>query len=755
MTKKKKIIIIASAVVLVLAILAVIIFSPKTKIDRKVIDDNGFKGYSKAEYLDEELSLVENEYSLIGEAGSYQLYFNKTDYTLKVKNLTSGYEWQSFIGDDEYIHNADKGATENTPINQKKFKKLFELGYTDFEAINKTTSLLEYNGVEAKLMKLKNGIAIEIYFDMGIGFTMEIWLDDQGLNVRVPIEKIKEEGDYGVTSLSVLPMFGSMSDNWENSFLLFPDSTGGIYNVKPISKRQGPITTDLYFSRDFNLDDIKTNNQQGIKNAIMPYFGMGKNQNGFVGYITEGEMNSCVTLRPSGAVYYINRVEPVINYRKSFRYLDPSGNEIIETEKNISAETLGVHYCFTQAEEGKSVSYSDLANTLRSYLANTKRLVKADSTKNVGVNVNLQMLMSTKYESMIGEFLKIMTKTGDIENLVNGLDDASQDKLRVLLLGWQSTGYNIYPSSGKAAFGMGSIEDLSKFLTEKGIDSFLVDDYVSASTASSHFSKEADSVYNEAKTPVTNSEGDQYVRNPYKEYLNLINNTIPYYEKNSVCGVGFDKTGWYVFDDAQENVPVNRYDTTVLYSAMLAKSKEAGFKTAVQRGNAYALPLTDYLYDIPKTGSNINLIDVDIPFYQLVVHGYVPYSLDIPGNMAIDYNREKLKWIEYGAEPTFLLTQKMSEEFKDSKVENAFSTEIETWSDDIAAIINEFNTKLAFTGNNEMVEHTSVMPNVYRVGYSNGYKIYINYRAAEVSVDSFTVGAENYIVVDANGKIVK
>lgn len=752
---KKKIIIAASAVVVVLAIVAVVLFAPKAKLDQKLIEENTFDGYAKAEYIDEELVLADEDFSLIGEAGNYQLYFNKSDYTLKVKNIATGYEWQSFIDETDYIHNADKGATENTLINKKKFKKIFELGYTDFAAINKTTSPLEYSGVEVNLLKLKNGVALETYFDMGIGLTMEIWVDKDGLNVRVPIEKVKEEGDYGVTSLSVLPMFGSMSDKWENSFLLFPDSTGGIYNIKPISKRQGPITSDLYFSRDFNLDDIQTNNQQGIKNALMPYFGIGKQQNGVIGYISEGEMNSCVTLRPSGAVYNINRIEPVINYRKSYRYLDPAGNEIIETEEKISAETFGVHYSFVTADEGKNVSYGDLANTLRKYLADTKRLVKTESAKNEGVNVNLQMLMSTKYESMIGEFLKVMTKCEDVENLVKGLDDDSQDNLRVLLLGWQSSGYNIYPSSGKAASGMGSIEDLSKFLTEKGIDSYLVDDYVLATTDSSYFSKEADAVYNEAKTPVTNTNGDQYVRNPYKEYLNIVNKVLPYYEKNSVCGVGFDKIGWYVFDDAKAGVAVNRFDTTVLYSTMLEKAHEAGFKTAVQRGNAYVLSKTDYLYDIPKVGSNISLIDRDVPFYQLVVHGYIPYSLDIPGNMSVDYTLEMLKWIEYGAEPTFLLTQKMSEEFKDSKVENAFSTEIETWADDVAAIIKEFNGKLAFTGNHEMVEHTLLGSNVYRVGYSNGYKIYINYNKSESAADSYTIPAESYVVVDANGSVIK
>ncbi len=759
---KKKIIIIVAAVVLVLAILASILFAPKVKIDRSVIDENKPKVEAVAEYVDGELTLVENEYTLIGESGNYQLYYNPTDIAIKLIDKSSGEEWSSMMDDSDYIDKAWNDKTENTEATRNKLKRIFEIGYTDFEAINKVTSIFEHRErgtVDVKLHKLKNGIAIESYFDIGIGLTMEMWVDETGLNVRVPIEKVieDEETKYGLTSLTVLPMFGAVTDNVQNSFFVFPDAAGGIYNVKqiPYTQRQSPITSYIYFSRDFDLDDIEHNNQQGIKNALMPFFGMGRNTSGFVGYITEGEMNSCITLRPSGAVYYINRIEPVINYRKSYSYLDPSSNEIVEIEKNLTAGDFAVHYSFVNAKEGSSVTYSDLANDLRGFLAETGRLVKTESTKKEGVNVNLQMVMSTKVDSMIGEFLKVMTKCEDIENIVNGFDDESQNKLRILLLGWQSSGYNLYPSTGRVARGIGSVEGLSEFLTEKGIDSYLVDDHVSATTDSRNFSKQSEAVYNASKTPVTNTEGDQYVLNPYREYLNLTTKRIPYLKRNGVCGIGFDKIGWYVFDDYQKNVAVDRFDTTVLYSAMLKETKEAGFKTAVQRGNAYVLTATDYLYDIPKEGSSITLLDREIPFYQLVVHGYIPYSLDIPGNMAIDYNKEKLHWIETGAEPTFLLTEEMSEEFKDSRVGNAFSTEIETWTDDVEALIKEFNTKLAFTGNCEMVEHTELKYGLYRVVYSNGNTIYVNYRNTEELADDYTVPAENYMVVDANGKVIE
>lgn len=765
---KKKLIIIATAVVLVLAIVLISVFAPKVKVDRNLIKENKLTPTATAEYLeDESLELLEEGYSLVGKSGDLELYYNQADYTIKVKNVTNGYEYKSFIGDDEYIHNADQGNTENSEDDRKTFSRLFEISYTNFVDINSSTSINTDPYVSVELYKLKNGLAVETSFDTGISVTIEMWLDETGLNVRVPLEKIKEDGalgyddngdeirtEYGLTSLTLLPMFGSMNDQAQNSFLLFPDSNGGIYNVKPISGRQNPITSDIYFSRDFDLDDIEKNNSQGIKNALMPFFGGVNNQNGFVGYITEGEMNSCITLNPSGTLYNINRIEPVVIYRKSFSYLDPSGNTLTETEKDISATDFAVHYSFVSGKDNKSVTYSDLAASLRSFLSGSGRLVKTESVKDERVNVNLQMMMSTKSESMIGEFLKAMTKCEDIENLIGGLSDEAGKNLRVMLLGWQTSGYNVYPSSAKLTGKIGNVEKLSRFLTENGIDSYLVDDQVSALLESSNFSKQSDAVYNGARIPVTNTDGDQYILNPYREYLNLTKKRLPYYEKKSVCGVGFDKIGWYVFDDAMEDVALKRYETAAVYRAMLKSTKDAGFKTAVQRGNAYTLFATDYLYDIPRDGSSYELIDREIPFYQLVVHGYIPYSLDIPGNMSIDYNLEKLKWIEYGAEPTFLLTEEMSEEFKDSKVGNAFSTEISTWKDEVEELCIEFNSKLAFTGNNTMSEHTLVANNVYRVGYSNGYKVYVNYNSNAVTVDGHSVPAENYIVVDASGAAV-
>ncbi len=751
---KKKIIIICAAVAVLLAIVASIVFSPKASVDRSVIDNNVVKTLATPKYLDGELSLSEDDFTLVGEVGDNQLYLRSSDFTIKVKNISNGNEWQSFIDEKDYIHNADKGRTENTPAIAKRLKKLFEISYSDYGVTNDKTSLIDDSNADYKIKKLQNGFAIDVKFEVGISMTVEFWLDEDGLNARIPRDKIKEGKEYVISAATLLPMFGSTNDLVNNGFVLFPDAAGGIYNIKVPTVKQSPIIADVYFSRNFDLDKVRDNNQQGIKNAIMPFFGIARNLNGFVGYITEGEMNSNITFSPSGTVFALNRIEPTINYRKTYSYLNPAGEEVTELEREISAENFAVHYSFVTAPENGKVTYSNLANTLQKYLVKNGLLAKAQSAEKEGVNTNIQAIMSVKTDSMVGEFLQVMTKCDDIKNMVEGLDDNIKDKLRMLLLGWQTSGYNVYPSTGKITGKIGSVKELSKYLTEKGIDSYLVDDLIYASTDSKNFEKQSDAVYNEIGIPVTDSNGEQYIRNPYKEYAKLTGKTLPYFEKNSVCGIGFDKVGWYVFDDAQKNLELNRFDTSTIYRAMLSETKKAGFKTAVQRGNAYVLGYTDYLYDIPEKGSRYALLDAEIPFYQMVVHGYIPYSLDTPGNMAIDYKEEVLRWVETGAEPSFLVTQEMSEKFKDSKVENAFSTEIANWLDEIVEITKEFNTKLSFTGNCTISEHIELENGVYRVTYSNGNKVYVNYKLKEMTVDNVKIPAQSYTVVKADGSII-
>lgn len=92
------------------------------------------------------------------------------------------------------------------------------------------------------------------------------------------------------------------------------------------------------------------------------------------------------------------------------------------------------------------------------------------------------------------------------------------------------------------------------------------------------------------------------------------------------------------------------------------------------RANAYALPYADFLTEMPEGGSGYALLGESVPFYYLVVNGSIPYALETAGNLSPDLQKTKLKWLEYGAAPYFLLSGESSEKLTDTAAESLFST---------------------------------------------------------------------------------
>ena len=106
--KNKRLITTVSVILIIALIVGIISILPKATIDRKVITDNE-PIKNEAVYEKGEISLNEEDFTLVGKDGDLELLYNKSEYTIKVVNTKTGYEWKSFVTDEEYIHNADKG----------------------------------------------------------------------------------------------------------------------------------------------------------------------------------------------------------------------------------------------------------------------------------------------------------------------------------------------------------------------------------------------------------------------------------------------------------------------------------------------------------------------------------------------------------------------------------------------------------------------------------------------------------------------
>ena len=63
----------------------------------------------------------------------------------------------------------------------------------------------------------------------------------------------------------------------------------------------------------------------------------------------------------------------------------------------------------------------------------------------------------------------------------------------------------------------------------------------------------------------------------------------------------------------------------ILEKNFAAADEKVGSILADQ-ANAYALPYADHIINVPLSSSKFDIFDAEIPFYQIVMHGVVPYS---------------------------------------------------------------------------------------------------------------------------------
>ena len=760
MKKKTKVLIAVIAVILAAVIaLAVFLLSPKKNIDYSMLDEKvvDVPKYTEAEIADDNVVVL-------GEVNGNKLTYQKDTMAFKVTNSAKSTVFTSGVNLNHFKPSGDAES-------DKSMYTLCQVGYTDFKGVE---DVFDTTSTECKIKEraIENGISLGISFpDYKISFTVEVWLNEYGIKVRVPVKSIEEKDKYGITSITLFPQMGAVKNN-PNGFVVFPDGSGSLYKFGQASNTS-PISTFCYFQNSFDLDEIDERIAQGQYNVMLPAYGITDGATGVVGYVTEGDENAYITLTPAfNAKTGRNRLTASCMYRKSYSYISPSNVEITEVEKGISAADYGIQYFFidntdTAAartvvtdEEGNTlldipgvkngdyITYADMAMVIRDYMLDKGLLnkVKTDSIK-----ANLQIIMAAKGNSGMDKSLKTLTAFGDVEKIIDEVEKESRKNLIVYMLGWQEGGYGLNPSGDKYAGDLGSksdLKDLNKYLKDSDIESYMVADYVYALDNGIGFNKSSQAVYNEMNLPITNGSYTAYLRNALVELKTYVNDRLPFYKSVDANGVAFEKVGYYLYDDYSAGGKLLRSETA---AAMLKAAKvtaDEKLKVAVQGGNAYMLSKADAIYDMPEKSSEMVQMQYSIPFYQMIVHGSIPYTGNIAGNMAADYAQQKLKWIEYGSQPNFVLTYNSSELLKNTYAETAFATDYKEHIETVNECVKEFNDKLGFTAKEAMVDHKVLADGVVAVTYEGGKTIYINYNEKNVEINGVKLSAESYVVVE-------
>src|SRR5690606_3153619 len=147
-------------------------------------------------------------------------------------------------------------------------------------------------------------------------------------------------------------------------------------------------------------------------------------------------------------------------------------------------------------------------------------------------------------------------------------------------------------------------------------------------------------------------------------------------KKIGIDAVSLRDLGDLLHSDFRTKRIVFRENAKNIVREQLAKIRDAYPNVLVSGGNAYAWSVSDQFVNVPIATSKFNIVDAEIPFMQMVLHGYADYA-GSPINLSDeqDVTAHLLKLAELGAAPHFLWSKESSSNLKFTRYDHLFSTE--------------------------------------------------------------------------------
>jgi hypothetical protein len=695
-------------------------------------------------------NIATSTYSDMAVRDQIELKFNAADCTFTVKNLSDGTVWKSYV---------DKSEIQSDKMpNQKWLTTMASLIILQYTNYNARATVPSADESVTKTLTEENG-KYTVHMDFTkqkIRLAVNIWIEDNALQIEVPGDSIEEYGENGIMQIDFLPFFMS-SQRYDTGYFFYPDGCGALYNFKaeilPNADKRYAFSTystlvEKLGPQDYsqtndeittNLIDIILNNTTG--DASIPVFGAVKNNSAILAIIAGGDSNASINVEPCGFAIEVNRIFASTMYRYSYKDPRPEVAKMISYyEKDHSTYDAHIEYLFLSNDRA---NYSGMANAYRSYLVNEQEIVPHAGNYSGALSMFCGI---TAKKVLFSSFIAATT----FSQAKSMLEELGAGDLIVNLMGSSKSGYNSYNNNytpSKKLGGKSGLLDLTGYAKSQGNEIFVQENFVDIKADTKRPSGLRGSFIRDSNDILISDDYmKEFIVNPLKASDIFLNKYIKSSIQYGLSGITFARIGEVIVRDRTRNKTLELSTCISTWQKLLEGSNNSFGSSAAQGGNSYLIKQAGWLYDVPIVDTGCILNDESVPFYQMAVHGLIDYSGG-PGNLTYDYTYTKLKWIETGCIPYFELAYKNTQEISETSYNELYSSSFSLWSDTVKSTYGEFRDILGQTQKAFIINHEKLSEDIVKVTYSNGIVIYINYSDVDWNSNGMTVPALNYIVV--------
>ncbi|MCD7709076.1 MAG: DUF5696 domain-containing protein [Clostridiales bacterium] len=646
----------------------------------------------------------------------------------------------------ELLESAVSGASQLRKLNTY----FEEVGFTEDDYIRE----MEGSGVEG---------AVPISFVI----PLEYRLDDDAVDVSIPMCAVEENGGGTIYRIQMLRYFGAAGTD-EDGYMLVPNGSGSLINFN-----NGKSSVENYSEYVYGMDLLTADYTvvENTEDTKMALYGIFRDDSSIFATIEDGASLSYLTAGVSGKVNSYNYVYPtfVLRGNDKLSMFGTTGNEadlpIVETK--FYDVDLTVKYTMLAGDE---TDYSAAANYYRERLVSEGALTDDESGDGdikfyydvLGGVSKSRYFLGIKYTGTYS-----MTTFAQAEEISDDLAASGITNQVMNFQGWMNRGYyhdvvNQIHVMGKLG-GKSGLKSLNSTVSENGGILYADVAFQKVTEISRRYSSNSETsryygggyiadfgLVNPATMRRTSGLG--YNANLYYlispkflvRYVNKFTNKIGNYD---VDGISLRDLGDELHSDKKRTAVINREEALDVVLASLQQVDDVGKNVLLNNSNDYAFAYADDIINVPLTGNNYYIIDEDVPFYEMLIHGYIDYSGDVINlSDSSDITDIVLELVEAGASPHFMFSWESSSELKNTALNRFYSIQYDNWKDTAVDIYEQVNGALQYVSGSAIVKHEIISDALRAVTYDNGVTIYVNTGTQDETADGITVPARSYAV---------
>lgn len=594
--------------------------------------------------------------------GDLSLYYDEENARVCLLDESNGnknYWWSAPINteaDDTVIDQSARNPYMKTAQRQQLQSGLV-VQYGSRE--NRTVSTV-YSGTHSRRSKSAdttiktNSDGITITYDFSKeGFTIPVdyVLTEEGLTVSCDTSKIVEEESTNesglvITDIQLTPYFGAApeTDAYENpveGYMIVPDGTGAVINYNNGKGNYATTYSQKVYGRNYTAVPLTA--PRTMEQAYMPLGAHVSGNKALVAIATQGDADCTINAQINGQgnqTYNSLFFDFEVRGSDDFELSGESAALKVFEKGKIKAGTIAVTY-YPLSEKENDINYADVAKVYRDYLVETKDYKSKVEEDQTSLYVDFFGGV-IKSKSILGIPFDLQTEITTFEQaqeILEKLKDAGAGNIVAAYNDWTSKSIDkkisTKASASSTVGGNGDLEDLLDYAEENSVTVYpSIDNMQMESSTWGYFT------FTSTAIRVSNSYSRQSQYNPAfgvesgvspallspTAYTKVFTEMIDSYKDEGLKNIAFGGYSSKLVADYSSSNYSNRQKTM---ETVIKGYKNAGKKVGsvlADQANAYVLPYVDHITNVPVYSSGFNIVDYDIPLYQMIVHGYVPYS---------------------------------------------------------------------------------------------------------------------------------